>query len=224
MTEREEKLLTKLKETIEKVLGQNINESSIAKSYYFLIAKELSGISQSDISKHIDCSPGDFNRHYTRGVIISKESDFDKTTIKKIKQIVSEDLIVQDSGIADLISKVREFRYSFNLPSRETPSLIPSQEFELNYKLSNEENLEYLDACEDNDKVEILDALVDELYIWCGKVLSHGMQDLINEAFKEVHASNMSKLDANGFPIKRVDGKVMKGENYFKPNLVKFLK
>lgn len=224
MTEREHNLLKKLKETIEKVLDQNINESSIAKSYYFLIAKELSGISQADISKYIDCSPNDFNRYYTRGVIISKESDFDKATIKKIKQIVSEDLIVQDSGISDLINKVRDFRYAFNLPSRETPTLIASQEFELNYKLSNEENLEYLDACEDNDKVEILDALVDELYIWCGKVLSHGMQDLITDAFKEVHASNMSKLDANGFPIKRADGKVMKGENYFTPNLEKFLK
>ena len=82
-----------------------------------------------------------------------------------------------------------------------------------------EENEEYLEACESGDMVEIADALGDMLYIWCGTVLKHGMQDVIGEIFDEIQRSNMSKLDENNQPIFREDGKVMKGPNYFKPNI-----
>lgn len=82
-----------------------------------------------------------------------------------------------------------------------------------------EENDEYLEAAKAGDMVEIADALGDQLYILCGTILRHGMQDVIESVFKEIQASNMSKLGADGNPIYREDGKVLKGPNYFKPDI-----
>ena len=87
-----------------------------------------------------------------------------------------------------------------------------------------EENLEYLKAAKDNDIVEIADALGDMLYILCGTIISHGLQEKIEEIFQEIQNSNMSKLGENGKPIYREDGKVLKGPKYFKPNINKILK
>jgi predicted HAD superfamily Cof-like phosphohydrolase len=89
----------------------------------------------------------------------------------------------------------------------------------LRYKLMREENEEYLEAASQGDLVEVADALGDMLYILCGTIISHGMQHKIKEVFEEIHRSNMSKLDENGKPIYREDGKVLKGPHYFKPEL-----
>lgn len=86
-----------------------------------------------------------------------------------------------------------------------------------------EENDEYLEACEKGDLVEVADALGDQLYILCGTILKHGMQHKIEEVFREIHRSNMSKLDEHGKPIFREDGKVMKGPGYFKPDIQQVL-
>ena len=86
-----------------------------------------------------------------------------------------------------------------------------------------EENEEYLEAAKNNDLVEVADALGDQLYILCGTMLRHGMQDKIEEVFREIQRSNMSKLDADGNPIYREDGKVMKSEMYFRPNIKSIL-
>ena len=86
-----------------------------------------------------------------------------------------------------------------------------------------EENEEYLDACKNGDLVEVADALGDQLYILCGTILKHGLQNKIEEVFDEIQRSNMSKLDINGNPIFREDGKILKGENYFKPNIKEIL-
>ena len=82
-----------------------------------------------------------------------------------------------------------------------------------------EENEEYLEAAKNNDIVEIADALGDQLYILCGTILRHGLQDKIIEVFEEIQRSNMSKLDENGNPIYREDGKVLKSNLYFRPNI-----
>lgn len=89
----------------------------------------------------------------------------------------------------------------------------------LRYELMKEENEEYLKAAELGDDVEVADALGDMLYILCGTIIEHGMQNVIEEVFEEIHRSNLSKLDENGNPIYREDGKVIKGPNYFAPNL-----
>lgn len=86
-----------------------------------------------------------------------------------------------------------------------------------------EENNEYLDACDENSLVEIADALGDQLYILCGTILRHGMQHIIEDVFDEIQASNMSKLGADGKPVLRDDGKILKGPGYFKPDLSKFI-
>lgn len=94
----------------------------------------------------------------------------------------------------------------------------------LRYNLMKEENEEYLEAVQNNDIVEIADALGDMLYILCGTIIEHGLQHKIEEVFDEIQRSNMSKLGEDGHPIYREDGKVMKGPNYFKPNFAEILK
>ena len=95
---------------------------------------------------------------------------------------------------------------------------------ELRFNLMKEENEEYLEAVQNNDIVEVADALGDMLYILCGTILEHGLQHKIEEVFDEIQRSNMSKLGEDGKPIYREDGKVMKGPNYFKPNFENILK
>ncbi|MCL9770078.1 nucleoside triphosphate pyrophosphohydrolase family protein [Flavobacterium sp. HXWNR69] len=95
---------------------------------------------------------------------------------------------------------------------------------ELRFNLMKEENEEYLEAVQNNDIVEVADALGDMLYILCGTILEHGLQHKIEEVFDEIQRSNMSKLGEDGKPIYREDGKVMKGPNYFKPNFLDILK
>jgi len=87
-----------------------------------------------------------------------------------------------------------------------------------------EENEEYLVAVQAGDLVEIADALGDQLYILCGTILKHGMQNIIEQVFDEIQSSNMSKLGADGKPVLREDGKILKGPGFFRPDLAKFLK
>ena len=86
-----------------------------------------------------------------------------------------------------------------------------------------EENEEYLQAAKEGDLTEIADAVGDMLYILCGTILKHGLQDKIADVFEEIQRSNMSKLDKNGKPIYREDGKVLKSELYFKPDIKRIL-
>ena len=91
------------------------------------------------------------------------------------------------------------------------------------FNLMAEENEEYFEAAQSDDLVEVADALGDMLYILCGTIIEHGMQDKIEDVFNEIQRSNMSKLGADGKPIYREDGKVLKGPSYFKPNIKEIL-
>jgi len=123
------------------------------------------------------------------------------------------------------INSVKEFHTSFQLGYSETiiGDLGESKNL-LRYNLMKEENEEYLEAAQNNDITEIADALGDMLYILCGTIIEHGLQHKIEAVFDEIQRSNMSKLDENGQPIYREDGKVLKGPNYFKPNFEAILK
>lgn len=122
------------------------------------------------------------------------------------------------------IAAVREFHSAFGLGIKERPVAdLGEQKNRLRFELMKEENEEYLEAANNNDLVEVADALGDMLYILCGTIIEHGMQHKIEEVFDEIQASNMSKLGEDGRPIYREDGKVLKGPNYFKPNLKKVL-
>ena len=118
------------------------------------------------------------------------------------------------------LEAVKAFHEAFKIGYRETPKAdLGSAKNMLRYKLMREENEEYLDAVNDNDLVEVADALGDMLYILCGTIIEHGLQDKIEEVFNEIQRSNMSKLGEDGQPIYREDGKVLKGPNYFKPHI-----
>ena len=119
-----------------------------------------------------------------------------------------------------VINHVKTFHESFGINNEESPKTdVGEKVINLRFELMREENQEYLEAAKANDLVEVADALGDMLYILCGTILSHGMQHKITEVFEEIQNSNMSKLGADGKPIYREDGKVMKGPNYFKPNI-----
>ena len=123
------------------------------------------------------------------------------------------------------IKAVTEFHNAFGLSVELKPKAdLPSPITELRYNLMKEENEEYLEAVKSNDLIEIGDALGDMLYILCGTIISHGFQDKIEALFDEIQRSNMSKLGDDGKPIYREDGKVLKGPNYFKPDIEKILK
>lgn len=122
------------------------------------------------------------------------------------------------------IEAVKKFHTAYKIGYRESPKAdLGSSKNELRFNLMKEENEEYLEAAQNNDLVEVADALGDMLYILCGTIIEHGMQDKIEEVFNEIQRSNMSKLDENGQPIYREDGKVLKGPNYFKPNIAQIL-
>lgn len=123
------------------------------------------------------------------------------------------------------INSVKEFHTAFEIGySENIKGSLGENKNRLRYNLMKEENEEYLEAAQNNDVTEIADALGDMLYILCGTIIEHGLQHKIEEVFDEIQRSNMSKLDENGKPIYREDGKVLKGSNYFKPNFEAILK
>ena len=120
----------------------------------------------------------------------------------------------------DKIQAVKEFHKAFKLDYLEQPKAnIGLEKNKLRFNLMREENEEYFEAANNNDIVEVADALGDMLYILCGTIIEHGMEHKIDEIFREIQNSNMSKLGADGSPIYREDGKVLKGPNYFKPDI-----
>jgi predicted HAD superfamily Cof-like phosphohydrolase len=122
--------------------------------------------------------------------------------------------------LKETIEAVEQFHNAFGIENNHQPTATLSEaDILLRYKLMREENEEYLEAAQNGDIVEIADALGDQLYILCGTILKHGLQAKIAEVFQEIQRSNMSKLDENGKPIYREDGKVLKSNLYFKPNI-----
>jgi predicted HAD superfamily Cof-like phosphohydrolase len=126
--------------------------------------------------------------------------------------------------IQDTIKAVENFHDAFGISNNYNPTTeLSINDIELRHRLMEEENNEYLEAAKKGDLIEVADALGDQLYILCGTILKHGLQDKIIEVFEEIQRSNMSKLDENGKAIYREDGKIMKSELYFKPDIKSIL-
>lgn len=122
--------------------------------------------------------------------------------------------------LTEALNSVAAFHDAFGIENNFSPTVdLEKPENQLRYDLMREENEEYLQAAQNKDLIEVADALGDQLYILCGTILKHGLQDKIGEIFREIQRSNMSKLGKDGKPIYREDGKVLKGENYFRPNI-----
>jgi predicted HAD superfamily Cof-like phosphohydrolase len=127
-------------------------------------------------------------------------------------------------SIEEAINAVKTFHEAFGIQNADSPiANLSKEQIDLRYRLMQEENEEYLESARENNLAEIADALGDQLYILCGTILKHGLQDKIAAIFMEIHRSNMSKLDKNGRPIYREDGKVLKSDQYFKPNITGIL-
>ena len=114
-------------------------------------------------------------------------------------------------------NKVKLFMESFGQEVKSKPEFPSDDTVKLRIELISEELQELVDACKAGDIIEVADALTDILYVTYGAAHSFGVP--IDECFKEVQRSNMSKLGEDGKPIYREDGKVMKGPSYFKPDL-----
>ena len=124
----------------------------------------------------------------------------------------------------DKIKAVQQFHEAFKIGYRTSIKAdLGFSKNTLRFDLMKEENEEYLEAANNNDMVEVADALGDMLYILCGTIIEHGMQHKIEAVFEEIQRSNMSKLGEDGQPIYREDGKVLKGPNYFKPHIQQIL-
>jgi predicted HAD superfamily Cof-like phosphohydrolase len=122
------------------------------------------------------------------------------------------------------LDQVREFHETYGLPVKDAPDISDAKTNALRINLIAEELEELQEALKNNDIVEVLDALIDLQYVLDGAFLSFGLHDVKGAAFAEVHSSNMSKLGEDGKPIRREsDGKVMKGPNYFTPDMKKFI-
>ena len=132
----------------------------------------------------------------------------------------------EDKNPIELLSNIdkrKNFNKAFNLPISEHPILINKDRYRLQHNLMHEELTEYRDACEDKNLVEIADALTDMQEILYGMFAEHGMLDLHDQLYNEVHLSNMSKLNKDGKPLYRADGKVIKSKLFVKPNIAKVL-
>ena len=117
--------------------------------------------------------------------------------------------------------KVGIFMKTFGQEVKDKPSFSTEKINNLRVSLIEEELKELKDAIESKDLLEVADALTDILYVTYGAGHAFGIN--LDKCFDEVQNSNMSKLDSNGKPIYNDFGKVMKGPNFFKPNLKKFL-
>ena len=120
----------------------------------------------------------------------------------------------------DQLDSVRCFHEVFQAYMERTPTAtVPSEISQGRIQMFSEELEEYRAAVHNHDIVEIADALTDMLYVLLGTFITHGLQDIAEELFAEVHRSNMSKLDEQGKPIFRQDGKVLKSDQFSDPDL-----
>ena len=118
-------------------------------------------------------------------------------------------------------SKVGVFMKTFGQEVKDKPSFSTDKINKLRLDLIKEEFIELTEAMNNKDLLEVADALTDILYVTYGAGHAFGIN--LDKCFEEVQNSNMSKLDDNGKPIYNEHGKVMKGPNYFKPDLTKFI-
>jgi len=118
-------------------------------------------------------------------------------------------------------NKVREFMQTFGQAVKDDAEFVDDDVASLRIELISEELEELCEAVEKKDLAEIADALTDLLYVVYGAGAAYGID--LDATFDEVHESNMSKLGEDGKPIYREDGKILKGPNYWKPDLEKFL-
>ncbi len=122
-----------------------------------------------------------------------------------------------------MIKKLIEWHLKFGVPVLDKPQVPLYARIRLRHDILVEEVNELYKAMLDENIVEVADAIADCLYVLLGTACECGLQNHIEEIFNEVHRSNMSKLDENGKPIYRSDGKVLKSKLFTPPNISKII-
>lgn len=123
------------------------------------------------------------------------------------------------------LQQTREFNKTFGHITGDEDLSFPTEKMQkLQEKLIAEELEEFKEAQEKEDLVKVADSLVDLIYVVMGAAHHYGMDGILEECFDEVHESNMSKADENGEAIINDDGKVLKGDNHFEPDLASIIK
>ena len=126
--------------------------------------------------------------------------------------------------IEKMIEMVSQFMKASDQEVKNKPSNVDNNVSSLRYNLMSEENKEYLISCMQDDKVEILDALIDKAYVLFGTVASHGMINEFVKGFQLVHENNMTKVGSNGKVLKNPDGKILKPQGFKPVDLTSLLK
>lgn len=116
-----------------------------------------------------------------------------------------------------MTNKVREFHEKFGLLINKSPTLLGEEDKQLRIELIQEEYKEVCEAMQTDNLINIAKELSDLVYVVLGTAISCGIP--IDDVFRDVHVSNMSKLDENGNPIRRADGKILKSNLYKEPDL-----
>lgn len=116
--------------------------------------------------------------------------------------------------IDELLDMVAEFQVATDQTVNLEPTILSTRESNLRYELMQEENKEYYAGSIKKDKVEILDALVDKMYILLGTINSNGMQSVFMEAFNRVHLNNMTKIGPDGKVLRDPNGKILKPQGF----------
>ena len=126
--------------------------------------------------------------------------------------------------IRKMAQQVRSFQKASGQVVNKKPTDLEVKEVQLRYDLMREENIEYQDAGLSKNKVEILDACADQLYILLGTINAHGLQDLIGPAFELVHKNNMTKVGPDGKVLRNPNGKILKPEGFVPVDLTTLFK
>ena len=122
----------------------------------------------------------------------------------------------------EMLQSVAEFHTFYDAGDLPSPGIPARDVYVLRRKLIEEELDEYFNAACNGDRAEVLDALCDLTYVLMGTVLVHGMGDVFDAAFAEVHRSNLRKFP-DGVALRRADGKVIKPDSWTPPNLEQFV-
>ena len=123
-----------------------------------------------------------------------------------------------------MLEMVANFMTACDQEVNDKPVVQDQNTISLRYHLMSEENREYMVAGIQEDKVEILDALIDQAYVLFGTINAHGMQKEFVEGFRLVHENNMTKVQENGKVLKDASGKVLKPQGYQKVDLRQLIK
>jgi len=114
----------------------------------------------------------------------------------------------------EMLETVAEFQVATDQTVNLEPTILSTRESNLRYELMQEENKEYYVGSIKKDKVEVVDALVDQMYVLLGTINSHGLQSIFLEAFSRVHENNMTKIGPDGKVLRDPSGKILKPQGF----------